>query len=207
MSTKKFADYVIDIQKRIKGQRVLDIGCLATNKHNILLRHKEYRKYTKEMIGVDYNKKFLEICKNRDEKNLYFLDITDNTQTNIFITKFGTFDHIIATDIIEHIGNLTLFLDNVYKLLNKNGSFYITTPNVTCPDLWCRTLDNKGDTKSNPDHICFFDVRTLTSLLNRSKLIVKEIMFQEVGDKNLKRLNLKRAKWMGKRIYLIITKE
>jgi 2-polyprenyl-3-methyl-5-hydroxy-6-metoxy-1,4-benzoquinol methylase len=202
---KKFADYVVDIQKRVKDKRVLDIGCLATTEHNILLRHKEYRKYTKEMVGVDYNKDYLKMCEG--EKNLYYLDITNTKEVNIFIEKFGTFSHIICTDIIEHIGNLTLFLDNVYKLLNKNGNLYITTPNALCPDLWCRSIDNDGNSKANPDHICFFDIRTLTALLNRSKLKVKEVMFQGVGDKNLKRLNLKLAPWMGKRIYIIATKE
>lgn len=202
---KKFADYVVDIQKRVTDKRVLDVGCLATKKGNILLRHKEYRKYTKEMIGVDYNKDYLKMCKG--EKNLHYLDMTYTKEVSKFVDKFGTFDHIIATDIIEHIGNLTLFLDNVYKLLNPNGNLYITTPNALCPDLWCRSIDNDGNSKANPDHICFFDIRTLTALLNRSKLKVKEVMFQGVGDASLKKLNLRRAVWMGKRIYIIATRD
>jgi 2-polyprenyl-3-methyl-5-hydroxy-6-metoxy-1,4-benzoquinol methylase len=117
--TNQFADYVQDIQNRVRGCRVLDIGCLATAKRNILVRHKEYRKYTKEMIGIDYNKEFLEIVKLSGEKNIYHVDITNNTQVEKFIEQFGIFNHIIATDIIEHIGNLTLYLDNVYKLMSE----------------------------------------------------------------------------------------
>lgn len=200
-------DYLTDIPKRVKNQRVLDIGCLATNPKNILTRHKEYGKYASEIIGVDYNKKFLEIAKNKGGKNLYYLDITDNKKVEKFIDHFGTFDHVISTDVIEHISNLGLFLDNIYKLLNSNGSFYITTPNALCPNWIYWAIENKGKTKVNPDHTCYFDVQTITSLLNRSNLKVKEVMFQAAPEKRIEKLGLKSEIWMGKRIYIIATKE
>ena len=201
------ADYVIDIQNRIKDQRVLDVGCLATNPKNILTRHRIYGKYASEMIGVDYNKEFLEIAKSNGGKNLYYLDITDNAQVEKFLKRFGTFDHVISTDVMEHISNLGLFLDNIAKLMNSGGSFYMTTPNALCPNWIYWAIENNGRTKVNPDHICYFDVQTLTSLLGRSGIKIKEVMFQTVSEERIKKLGLKSEVWMGKRIYIIATKE
>lgn len=204
---ESFADYVIDIQNRLKDQRVLDVGCLATTEHNILKRHNQYGKYTKEIIGVDYNKEFLEAAKSNGAKNLYYLDITDNDGVEKFIEQFGTFDYVISTDVIEHISNLGLFLDNIYKLMNVGGSFYVTTPNALCPNWIYWAIESGGKTKVNPDHICYFDIQTLTSLLGRSKLIVDEVMFQSAPEESIKKLELKSEIWMGKRIYIIAKKE
>jgi SAM-dependent methyltransferase len=41
------------------------------------------------------------------------------------------FDVIIAGELIEHIENSGIFLENVKKHLNKGGIFFISTPNAT----------------------------------------------------------------------------
>ena len=200
-----------DIYESLKGKRVLDIGCLATAEHNILRSHLKYKENAKEIIGVDYNKKFLEITKKKfpQVKNLHYLDITDNDGVSLFIKKFGTFECVVCTDVIEHVGNLTLFLDNIYRLISDNGVLHITTPNALCPNwiVWANASKN-GMTKVNPDHICMFEIKTLTSLLKRSKLKVVECRYHDVkGNKRIIELGLKPKSWMGKRIYVIVKKE
>lgn len=202
---KVFADYVMDIQNRVRGQRVLDAGCLATARHNILKRHDQYGKYAREMIGVDYNREFLEIAKSKGGKNLHYLDLVDDGQVEKFINRFGTFGHIIATDVIEHVGNLTLFLDNIRRLLNGDGNLYLTTPNALCPRYLHYAIQNDGRTKVNPDHICWFDIQTLTSLLNRSNLSIKETMYQQAENVDGNMVTKTRP-WMGKRIYVVAVK-
>lgn len=202
----KAVDYIVDIQNRVRNKRVLDVGCLATNRKNILTRHKLYCKYSKEAIGVDYNKEFLEIARKNGGKNLFFLDMINNDQVEKFKKRFGTFDHVIATDIIEHIGNLTLFLDNVKKLLNPKGNLYLTTPNALCPNWIFWAIEGDGRTKVNPDHVCYFDVQTLTTLLGRSGLKIKETMFQKTATDRVRKLGMKPKVWMGKRVYIIATR-
>jgi hypothetical protein len=75
-----------------------------------------------------------------------------------------------------------------------------------CPNwiYWC--IEGNGETKVNPDHICFFDIKTLRSLLRRSNLKIKEFSYQKTGTERVKKLGLKPAPWMGKRIYVIVTK-
>lgn len=43
----------------------------------------------------------------------------------------GAFDAIIATEVIEHVENIFLFLRNVRELLAPGGVFIMTTPNAT----------------------------------------------------------------------------
>lgn len=42
----------------------------------------------------------------------------------------GVFDLITAIEVIEHLDNIGLFLDNVYRHLADTGHFLLTTPNV-----------------------------------------------------------------------------
>jgi len=199
---KIFADYVMDIQNRVRNQRVLDVGCLATARRNILKRHDQYGEFAREMIGVDYNEEFLKIARSKGRTNLHYLNLVDDYQVEKFIARFGTFDHVIATDVIEHVGNLTLFLDNIYRLLSGDGYLYLTTVNALCPRYIHYAMQNDGMTKVNPDHICWFDIQTLTSLLNRSNLQVRETMYQQAENVD-SNMVMKIRPWMGKRIYVV----
>ena len=42
--------------------------------------------------------------------------------------KENSVDYIIASEIMEHVVNPELFIDTLYKILNKNGELIITTP-------------------------------------------------------------------------------
>lgn len=205
--SSKIVDYVSDIQQRVRGQRVLDVGCLATNKGNILIRHLEYCKHASESIGVDYNKQFLKIARDRhDVSNLYYLDIVDSGKVDEFVKQFGRYENVIATDIIEHIGNLSVFLDNLRKTMTDDGRLFVTTPNALCPNWIYWALREGGCTRVNPDHVCYFDAQTLDTLLGRSLLKIDEVMYQKVPVERIRELGLVPRPWMGKRIYVIASK-
>jgi 2-polyprenyl-3-methyl-5-hydroxy-6-metoxy-1,4-benzoquinol methylase len=76
------------------------------------------------------------------------------------------FDSIWAMDLIEHLSNQGLFLDNVRNYLKPDGVFIITTPN-------CFTLFNltekitKYEPTTNKEHTCYYNHRVLRQLLER----------------------------------------
>lgn len=89
--------------------------------------------------------------------------------------NFGkSFDVVFAGDVIEHLSNPGLFLDACKKLLSKEGRLIITTPN-------CFNLFNiiekvkKEEPTVNRDHVAYFNRKTITVLLGRAGLEVKEI--------------------------------
>ena len=73
--------------------------------------------------------------------------------------SFGKqFDVILAGDVLEHVDNQGLFLQNVHRHLKSEGVFILTTPNAK----WFTVA-----LKPNPTHTLWHDRYTLTHLLQR----------------------------------------
>lgn len=194
--------YINDVKKRIRGQRVLDVGCLATWKENILRRHREYKKTASEIIGIDYNKEFLNLVP---DANIHYCDMTNYDDVTNILNRFGKFSHIIATDVIEHIDNLGLFLESLNRLSNDDVSIYFTTPNSRSY-FWNRQFNTQ---KINHDHVCWFDDNTLKALMKRYGFYISDLKycFNKNDARSSSKLGLKFESWMGRRIYFIIKKE
>jgi|SRR3989344_3880626 len=106
----------------VKDKEVLDFGSVGTlqninptqkKKHLFL----EMKKYAKDLIGVDVHK-----SKHQD------LGIIQGNAETINLKR--TFDVVVMGEIIEHVDNQGLFLDNAYRHLRENGLLIITTPNA-----------------------------------------------------------------------------
>ena len=194
--------YINDIKERINGKIILDVGCLATWKENILKRHREYKKTAFKIIGIDYNKEYLKMLS---EPNVYYCDITNYDDVTNILNRFGKFSYIIATDIIEHVDNLGLFLESLNRLSDDNASIYFTTPNARSY-FWNSKFNTQ---KVNHDHVCFFDDNTLKALMKRHGFYISHLQycFHDDDKKSAKQLGLKFEPWMGRRIYFIIKKE
>ena len=204
--------YVREICGKIKGKKVLDIGCCASARKTLMQRHKEYRKASGEIIGIDINEEFIKISNGMGFKNIFKIDITNYEDVVKFIGNHGKFQEIIATDVIEHIGNLTEFLDNVFRLLSNNGRVHITTPNMRSV-RWVYQFVNSRE-KLHWDHVCWFEPTSIEVLLGRSNL--KTIKSKYINDnENTKDNNVKKAKslgleykpWMATKIYIIAGKK
>lgn len=197
--------YVDEINKRIKGNRVLDIGCCASTSKNLLKRHRIYENAAKEIIGIDYNKELIKEAKERLNYDIHHCDLTNTEDVEMIVNQFGKFDTIICTDVIEHISNLGMFLENVKNMMDDNGTLHLTTPNMRSP-RWMEMFI-RNNFKVNPDHICWFDIFTLTNLLKREKLKIVETMYQAQEIKSINFFKFKAQDWMARRLYVVVKKE
>lgn len=68
------------------------------------------------------------------------------------------FDIVVAGDVIEHVNNPGLFLDNIRRHLRSDGKLIITTPNAKWPTVFL---------KPNPTHVLWHDRYTVATLLER----------------------------------------
>lgn len=196
--------YVDEINKKIKGKRVLDIGCCASTSKNLLKRHMLYEKSAKEIIGIDYNKDLIAEAKSRLGYTIYYCDLTNQSDVETIIERFGRFDIIICTDVIEHISNLGIFLNNIKLMLNDEGVLYLTTPNMRSPRWMEMCIKNKY--KVNKDHICWFDIFTLSNLLKRVNLVITETMYQAQETQSIKFFKFKSKDWMARRLLVEVKK-
>ena len=151
------------ILKEIEGKRVLDIGSVGqTSKYCLWDLYKNIS--VKSLTGIDLpssheiNKKF---CFSSEVDKLENKIVYGNMENFVFEEKF---DVIIAGDVIEHVSNQGLFLDNIFKYLNNDGKLIITTPN----SKWIT-----GYLRPNPTHTLWHDKHTLKRILDVHNFKIK----------------------------------
>lgn len=108
-----------------KDEKIIDIGCGWGN-ISLALQKRGF-----DVIGLDYSKKSIEICKNTAKK--LSLDSEKFIFANATDTKLRTesFDVAYCCDFVEHLYPKVYedFLKEIYRILKKNGKFIIYTPN------------------------------------------------------------------------------
>lgn len=157
----------------VTGKDVLDIGCVDARpqgqKHykstglHLFLREK-----AASVTGTDIDESGVEQMQN-DGLNV----VQGNAETMDLGKKF---DCIIAGEIIEHLSNAGLFLDNMRKHLAKDGIFILTTANAFGILSFYRIL-RKNEIKVHAEHTCWYDPKTITELMTRSSFEIKDIFF------------------------------
>ncbi len=156
------------LERYCKDKTVLDIGCvggIGDNGKNDKFTHDIIRNVAKEVVGLDYNKKAVEYWNRRG----YNLIHADASEPNLDLGK--RFDVVFAGEVIEHIENQGVFLDNVKKHLDEEGMFIITTPNAHdiayhINRILFRIKDDYATCK-NIGHVVVHSYGTLKSLLER----------------------------------------
>lgn len=102
------------------NKRVLDIGCGEGYGSNYLAG------FAKEVVGIDYDKEIINYANNKYKKNNLILLAVDAKRQGLLNDKF---DIICSFQVIEHIKDTKLLLENIKNLINDTGIFICSTPN------------------------------------------------------------------------------
>ena len=157
------------IQNIDKDSSVLDIGC------GIGALSYDVAKKAKLVIGIDINKRFIEIASQKFKKdNITY--IFDNAITYKFDNSF---DYIILSNVLEHIKDRIKFLNKIKKLSR------IILLRVPCLNRDWFTLFKKDlglDYRLDQSHYIEYTVESLTKELNAAglQLISYSIQFGEI---------------------------
>jgi 2-polyprenyl-3-methyl-5-hydroxy-6-metoxy-1,4-benzoquinol methylase len=97
-----------------KNKKVVDLGCGVGEFSEILL------KKGANVVSIDGNKYKLNKLNNFFQIDIEHekIPVEDNSQ-----------DVVISTDVIEHLWNTEFFLNEIKRIVKKNGVIIITTPN------------------------------------------------------------------------------
>ena len=108
-------------------------------------------------------------------KKYYGLDLEKGSDYKADLNKpvniKKKFDVIIAGELIEHIENTGIFLENVNRHLKPDGIFFLTTPNPTSFRFFIYGLIGKEP--SFGGHVKYFTLNALTLILGRHFKIKK----------------------------------
>jgi 2-polyprenyl-3-methyl-5-hydroxy-6-metoxy-1,4-benzoquinol methylase len=140
-------------EKFYKDKIVLDAACGSGYGSEMISKNG-----AKKAIGIDINE---QIIKDNNRKynfsNLSFKQL--NCQN---LTKLNeTFDLVISFETIEHLEDPDTFVKEVYKVLNKNGIFICSTPNIL------RFKESNLSKLNNEYHLHEFTFEELHNLLSK----------------------------------------
>lgn len=100
------------------GKRILDIGCYDGTISKLLQNNNN------KVIGTDLSNKAALIAKTKGITCIQ----SDVSQGLAF--KNDTFDVVFAAEVIEHIFDLSFFMNEVKRVLKSNGLLILSTPNL-----------------------------------------------------------------------------
>lgn len=162
----KREDWIVPL---IAGKRVLDIGSLGQSAEYCLWE--VLGQYGATVTGVDLPgaertaRDVLRIApdglRHKDDPRIVY----GNMET-LQLVEF--YDVAVAGDVIEHVSNQGLFLDNIRRHLIPGGRLVLTTPNAKWPTVLLRP---------NVTHVLWHDAFTLRQLLERHGFALEVIRY------------------------------
>ncbi len=153
----------------IKGKRVLDIGSLGQSAVYCLWDC--LAKHSLALTGVDLPnaaQTAQEILK-VPQHGLHHQHDPRIRYGNMETLDLGErFEVAVAGDVIEHVSNQGLLLDNIRRHLVPEGRLIITTPNAKWPTVLLRP---------NVTHVLWHDIYTLRQLFERHEFKLEVCRF------------------------------
>ena len=122
LKTDYLASYVNFVNRYVKpGSKILDLGCGAGLSSDMLSK-------TYEVTGADFSKPVLEYAK-KHFKNIKF----KHEDARKLSFKDKSFDAAMACGFIEHIEEVDKVLDEMLRVVKKNGHVIIVSPSWFSP--------------------------------------------------------------------------
>jgi len=145
--------------------RILDIGCRDGN----MMLYCEQNKSNVEFHGMDITEKDLETAKRRGYKTGHRHDIRNRP----FPYEDNFFDAVICSHILEHLEHPEEVLDELHRIMKKEGMLIVGVPIGLLPGiLWRRHITplynprkRKAEALRRFEHVSFFSLPELKRLL------------------------------------------
>jgi 2-polyprenyl-3-methyl-5-hydroxy-6-metoxy-1,4-benzoquinol methylase len=154
--------------------RVLDVGAGsgAITKHFVKSNGCEVTAVELNPLSV---KKLEKFCK-----KVFSLDINAADWSDALKGE-GKFDHVVATDVLEHLYDPWTVLKNMASLLNENGSVILSLPHAGHSTVVMNFIDGNIDYREwgllDKTHIRFFGLHNIEALYESAGLAIVRAHF------------------------------
>ncbi|MFZ3231123.1 MAG: rhamnan synthesis F family protein [Pseudobdellovibrio sp.] len=159
------------VKKIPNNSVVLDIGCGPGTLGSYLVSEKQCI-----VDGVDYDAQAIAKCSDKYRKTA-----VRNLESDYLVGYFEpeSYDIIVVADVIEHLVNPDILLNELKKLVKKNGSIIFSVPNVTHLALGFELLFGKFKYRNNGlldnTHLRFYSKESLIDKLESAGLNISEL--------------------------------
>jgi hypothetical protein len=125
--------------------------------------HADLTRLAKSCIGVDYDQASVDsLTEQGIFNNLVCADVRTLDRSDIALPNV---DVIVAGDVIEHLSEPGSMLDAARRLAEPHTRIVVTVPNSLGLLIFLR--NTMGKAVEGEDHVCSFNVYTLSNLLRR----------------------------------------
>jgi SAM-dependent methyltransferase len=151
------------ILKWVKGPEVLDVGCTGhfVNIGSPQWLHGRLREKFPSVSGIDISEANAAILRENGFDKIY-------VQSAESFQLSDKFDTIVAGELIEHLANPGLFLQQARAHLKPGGRLVLTTPNAFSLLFISYALLKYPKTCQNLQHTCWFCPQTMKELVERN---------------------------------------
>lgn len=165
------------IKNYVKDKEVLDIACVGDPKYAFdpacgkgLWIHGLIKEEARSLVGIDLDEKAIEELKRRGFE-AYCANAEDPS-----LDLGRKFDVVHTGEIIEHLSNQGIFLENVKRHLKPDGVLLLSTPNAhDVAYLLNRLMGRvKDDDKIFKYHLLWHSYGTLKHLLEKHGFSIKD---------------------------------
>ena len=169
--SRRLSEYIISKVSK-KAESILDVGC-----GNGWVA-KEFIPKGKEVVSLD-----ISLTNPAKAKKLYPGEKHFPVTADSFYLPFndGSFDCVVASEIIEHVFDLAKFVKELFRVVKKGGQLIITTPYKE-KLIYHLCIHCNKKTPANA-HIHSFDEKKLESLYSGNDL--ESFKFKTFGNKAL----------------------
>jgi 2-polyprenyl-3-methyl-5-hydroxy-6-metoxy-1,4-benzoquinol methylase len=142
---------------------------------------------TKLLINtLNCNVSAIEIDKTAIERlkkfcnSIYTLDLNNDSWPEQIIEK-GTYDIVLAADVLEHLNNPLTALINMKKMIHDKGSVIVSLPHVGHNSIYACLLENdfaySDSGLLDKTHIRFFGIKNMQALFDNAGLKIIDVGF------------------------------
>lgn len=178
------------IKAACAGKKVLHLGCTnypytKESIENNMLAHFEIEKVARVVYGFDFDQKGIDVLQEHGGTNLFQADLEKLGD----VPLDETFDVIIAGEMIEHLSNPGLFLRGIQRFMNAETSLIITTINAySALRFMIYGFRGRGGASEpvHPDHVAYYSYKTLSLVIEREDLRLKDFLFYDLGIEHRK---------------------
>lgn len=156
----------------LSGLTVLDIGCGGG------LLTEPLARLDATMTGVDASEKNIEVASQHAKMSRLNIEYIASDSSKL-VTEGRKFDVVLALEIIEHVNNPDLFLEDLAKLLKPGGICIISTLNKTAKSYLFAIIGAEYILRWLPvgthDWNCFFKPADLVIAAEKSGFKLKDL--------------------------------
>ncbi len=118
-------------------------------------------------LGIDPSENVGKIANENGLKTI--IGFFDDKNTSEILNNYGKFDYIIASSIFTHVEKSDEFINNVFNLLNDNGTFILEIEYIK------NILSNIEFERFYFDRPYYFSIKGVMNIFEKNKLFVNKI--------------------------------